>query len=100
MVEKSIYAIMWKSDRKGLNITLNLPLFSSGGEVEYIKRVELPEPMTSNQFNNFITSEEGMEWFKQEYIKERPESAEAEFTMNRSPEAREKQFKKDIASMG
>ena len=70
MGNRKKYASLWKlEDQYG--ITLNTPamalsLKDSKCDVghEEIKKVELPEPMTSNQFNNFITSDEGKEWAK------------------------------------
>jgi hypothetical protein len=63
-------AVMW--DQEGqLGITLHLPVVmvcmkegGSKGGFTKIKDVDLPEPMTSNQFNTFITSKAGHNWAK------------------------------------
>jgi len=74
---KKKYAVLWRQD-KTLGITLNLPImmFSTSMEkpsfeFKKIKDVELPNPMTSNQFNKFITSDEGKEWAKNIVLKEK-----------------------------
>ena len=61
-------AVLWKKDEQ-IGITLHLPIImvcmedgSSKGEFTKIKDVELPEPMTSNQFNKFVTSKAGHNW--------------------------------------
>jgi len=61
-------AVLWKQGEQ-YGITLHLPVLqlstktgtSSSGH-EFIKNVDLPRPMTSNQFNTFIISEEGTKW--------------------------------------
>ena len=65
MSSKKKYAIMSKRDEQ-YTITLYLPtlmILPEAEEIksgyEKIKEVELPEPMTSNQFNEFIRSKEG-----------------------------------------
>jgi len=84
MATKRLMATMWKKEGdEGLNLTLDIPIYFSGGKAIAVKKVELPELMTSNQFNKFIRSDKGKEWAKQEFIKENPEWAKATFNMNK-----------------
>lgn len=70
MPAKKKTAVLWK--HKGYyGITLYLPVVmiqeeegSPESGFEKVKDVELPEPMTSNQFNKFIKSDEGEVWYK------------------------------------
>lgn len=65
---KKKYAVLWKQGEK-MGITLHLPVMGLSFEdgktssgFEKVKDVKLPEPMTSNQFNKFIKTNEGKVW--------------------------------------
>lgn len=66
---KSTQAVLWKEKGGSYGITLHLPVVmldmkkgTSKNRFTEIKKVNLPRPMTSNQFNNFITSDDGKKW--------------------------------------
>jgi hypothetical protein len=70
MTVKKKTAILWKHNGY-YGITLHLPLAMIKAEegklesgFEKITDVTLPEPMTSHQFNQFITSDKGEAWYK------------------------------------
>ena len=71
MGSKKKYASLWRVGDQ-IGITLHTPFLSLSlkdankyetGHQE-IKKIPLPRPMTSSQFNRFITSDEGKEWAK------------------------------------
>lgn len=71
MTRKEKFAVLWKHGKE-FGLTLHLPMMvfktDGGGNKAFgfvkIKDVELPEPMTSCKFNDFITSEKGKLWAK------------------------------------
>ena len=80
MTKKRTHAVLW--DRNGrLGITLDLPLLmidleegdTKSGGFRKLRDLPLPRPMTSNQFNTFITSDEGKAWAKTILEEEMPE---------------------------
>jgi len=67
MPRKNEYAVLWRNGEE-YGITLHLPIAmitkEEGAKSGYkkIDDILLPEPMTSNQFNNYIRTDEGKAW--------------------------------------
>ncbi len=66
---KETNATLWIKDGN-FGITLYEPIYlSDPGVVKVLNKVELPRPMTSNKFNEFIKSDEGLRWAKKQFEK-------------------------------
>lgn len=66
-MKKTNEATIWRDMDNKLGLTLNKPFYPEVKEV--VGKPELPEPMTSYKFNEWIKTDIGKEWAKKELMK-------------------------------